>query len=378
MRFAFALYRYFPHGGLQCDMMRMAQEALRRGHEVTVFAHQWRGPQPEPGLRVRFLPVRGWSNHAKMASFGRAFASAVKAQGPFDAVVTFNRLPGGDLYFAADNCLAAEWRETHPRWMLHLIPRYRSFLKQEEAVCLDPKCRIMTITPRQKTQYQQAYAIPDDRFCALPPGMNPACRRPANAPDVRKAIRDSLRLTETDLMLLQVGSDFRRKGADRTIRAAASLPEALRSRVKVFLVGNCSPCGCDRLAASLGLADQVVFLGGRNDVPALLLGADLMIHPARSESAGSVLIEGLAAGLPVIASGLCGFANYVAEADPALVTPEPFVQKDLDLAVKNALNRLSELKQRTCEYGAQADFYRRAEAAVSLMEECGREGAAPA
>ena len=113
---------------------------------------------------------------------------------------------------------------------------------------------------------------------------------------------------------------------------------------------------------------MVFFTGGRDDVPAFLLAADLMIHPARSESAGNVIIESIVSGLPVVTSRVCGFWKYPAEVDPALVIGENFEQAKLDAAVLYALNNLGELKSKTIAYGAKADFCRRAQVAVDYME----------
>ena len=49
MNFAFAIFKYFPFGGLQRDMLRMAEAAVRRGHRVTVFASSWDGDPPPDG-----------------------------------------------------------------------------------------------------------------------------------------------------------------------------------------------------------------------------------------------------------------------------------------------------------------------------------------
>ncbi len=57
------------------------------------------------------------------------------------------------------------------------------------------------------------------------------------------------------------------------------------------------------LSASLGLTDVVTFLGSRRDVPALLGQSDVFVFSTtREEGLGTVLIEALAAGLPVVAS----------------------------------------------------------------------------
>ncbi len=374
MKFAFVLYRYFPHGGLQCDMMRMLQEALRRGHSVDLYCRDWRCDEPPPaGCNLIGISSGGLTNHGKMDAFARAVRKKLAAeQGAYDAVTVFNRMGGGDLYFAADNCLAEEWRQKHHPWMLKLNPRYRTFLRLEQQVCAkDSPCRIMYIVPRQKEQYQCAYGLPDERFWYLPPGMNTACRRPENWQEIRQQKRAELGVADDEILLMLVGSNFRCKGGDRMIRAAASLPEQFRKKMKVFLVGACPPAGCSALAESLGIAKQVIFTGGRSDVPALLQAADLMIHPARSEATGTVLIEAIAAGLPVIASKACGFWNFVAEIDPALAVEEPFEQENLDKTVLYALEHLPALKERTAVCGMTADFYRRAEVAVDLMEETG-------
>ncbi len=369
MKFAFILYRYFPHGGLQCDMMRMLQEALRRGHSVDLYCRDWRADEPPPD-GCRFIPVRsgGMSNHGKMKKFSDTVQKML-AGIHYDAVVAFNRVAGGDLYFAADNCLAVEWKEKHSPWILKWSPRYRTFLELERTVCnLEHGSRILYIVPRQKEQYQAAYGLPDDRFRYLPPGMNIACRQPENWRELRAKKRRELNIKDDELLLMIIGSDFQRKGGDRLLYAAASLPDKIRSRLKVCLIGACSPAGFDSLAESLGIRDKVLFTGGRNDVPELLQAGDLMIHPARSESAGNVLIEAIAAGLPVVTNKVCGFWNFPAEIDPALVIGEQFVQEELNTAVAYALSRLPELKAQTIAYGKTADFYRRAEVAVDEME----------
>ena len=57
-----------------------------------------------------------------------------------------------------------------------------------------------------------------------------------------------------------------------------------------------------KLIQDLGLEERIVFLGGRNDVPELLSQHDLFVLPSRFESFGLVILEAMAAGLPVIVS----------------------------------------------------------------------------
>lgn len=98
----------------------------------------------------------------------------------------------------------------------------------------------------------------------------------------RAAKRRELGVAEEERMLLQVASNYKLKGGDRSIEALSSLPESLRKRCRLFFAGVPDGGAGESLARELHLERQVVFLGGRKDVPELLLAADLLVHPARN------------------------------------------------------------------------------------------------
>jgi len=67
-------------------------------------------------------------------------------------------------------------------------------------------------------------------------------------------------------------------------------------------------------ARSEGLADRVFFLGWREDVPALLHTFDLFALPSLNEGMGRALVEAMAAGLPIVATRVCGIPEVLGEA----------------------------------------------------------------
>ena len=69
------------------------------------------------------------------------------------------------------------------------------------------------------------YGTPAERFHLLPPGISPDRRAPLNAEQIRADFRNEFGLTEDDLLLVQIGSGFKTKGLDRSLRALANLPE---------------------------------------------------------------------------------------------------------------------------------------------------------
>jgi glycosyltransferase involved in cell wall biosynthesis len=70
-----------------------------------------------------------------------------------------------------------------------------------------------------------------------------------------------------------------------------------------------------------GLTERVALLGDRDDVPALLAGADVFVLASRSEGAPLSILEAMAAGLPVVASDVGGVAELVADGETGVLVP---------------------------------------------------------
>ncbi|HIL92011.1 MAG TPA: UDP-glucose--LPS alpha 1,3-glucosyltransferase WaaG, partial [Cycloclasticus sp.] len=85
MHLAFALYKYFPYGGLARDFMRIANICIEKGHSVDVYVMEWQG-ELVTGCNVHILSPSGWSNHARVASFHRQFAERLEHE-QYDVVI---------------------------------------------------------------------------------------------------------------------------------------------------------------------------------------------------------------------------------------------------------------------------------------------------
>ncbi|UMZ12619.1 glycosyltransferase family 4 protein [Pseudomonas sp. MPFS] len=328
MQLAFVLYKYFPFGGLQRDFMRIALECQRRGHGIRVYTLIWEGDVP-PGFEVLVAPVKALFNHHRNEKLS-AWMEADLAKRPVDRLIGFNKMPGLDVYYAADGCFedkAQNLRHSlYRRW-----GRYRHFAEYERAVfAKDAKTEILMISEVQQPLFIKHYDTPLSRFHLLPPGIAQDRRAPANAAEIRADFRREFDLKDDDLLLVQIGSGFKTKGVDRSLKALAALPAALKKRTRLFVIGQDDPKVFQVQSAALGLSEHVQFMKGRSDIPRFLLGADLLIHPAYNENTGTVLLEALVAGLPVLVSAVCGYAHYIAEAESGLVLDEPLEQGQLN------------------------------------------------
>lgn len=91
----------------------------------------------------------------------------------------------------------------------------------------------------------------------------------------------------------------------------------------------------ERQAVDLGLGESVHFLGDRSDIPAILASLDLSVVPSRSESLSNVMLESMAAGVPVIATSVGGNPELAADGRAFLVSPDD--DESLVKALEHAL-----------------------------------------
>jgi UDP-glucose:(heptosyl)LPS alpha-1,3-glucosyltransferase len=366
MRLAFVLFSWFPHGGLQQDLVKVVRACQERGVEsISVFCMEWDGERL-PGVATHIVPTRGWTATARRAAFVRHVQTHVA--GHFDRVVGFNRMPGLDYYYAADLCFAAKARGERGFWY-RLLPRTRQYLAFEKAVFgAQSRTIALLLSPLQRAQYKQHYATPDARLVAIPPGIRREHCAGADAAELRRAFRAEHGVTDNELVVLQVGSSFRTKGVPRSLLALAALPSDLKQRVRYFLVGRDAPKPWLQRTEALGLRERVTIVGALGGIPRFMQGADVLIHPSIAESAGMVLLEAIVAGLPVLTTASCGYAFHVEQAQAGLVCPEPFSQDILNLALVSMLQAdRSAWRANGIRYGQQHNLYEMPQAVAQLL-----------
>ena len=374
MQVAFCLYKYFPYGGLQRDFYRIASEVYRRGHKVRVYVQKWEGDKPSI-FEIIQIKTNALTNHGQ----GKEFVAAVHAhlkEHPVDVVVGFNKMPGLDVYYAADVCYkekVLQQKHSVLGFLYRLTQRYKHFYQFEKATFGKGGCpHLLMISDIERNYYAKHYDTEANRFVLLPPGVAPD-RKYSEAQKVqRQQFRASNNIATDQVVLLQLGSDFKRKGVDRSLAAIASLPENLRDRVVFLVVGQDKPDVFKVLAQKLGLKEpQVRFLGGRSDVPEILAATDIFLHPAYHENTGTVIVEALVAGLPIIVSGICGYAHFVKEAECGIALSEPFNQTEMNQALEHLVSDDSyreSCTQKAKYFADHEDLYSMIERAADIIE----------
>jgi UDP-glucose:(heptosyl)LPS alpha-1,3-glucosyltransferase len=366
MKLAFALFKYFPYGGLQRDCVKIAQECVRRGHQVDLFCQEWIGPELA-GLQSEIVAVKGWSNYRRYDVFAEEVLRKVSSNN-YDGLVGFNRMKGLDFYFGADPSFALKLKD-RSFWQ-RILPRSRSFLRAEEAVYgLDSSTQILLLSDMELNQIRNFYGTPLSRFHLLPPGVEKSRLAPSNHEAHRCAFRNKINVSPEQKLLLIVGSGFRVKGVDRALIALSLLPHILRKKCVLMILGQDNEKPFIRQAQQLGIEKQVHFMGGRDDAADFMFAADLLIHPAYRESAGMILVEAIAARLPVLVTDTCGYSFHVANSGAGRVVASPFDVERFADEITNMLSTDRGVWRRAADdYLAKTDIFGMAEVAVNIFE----------
>jgi glycosyltransferase involved in cell wall biosynthesis len=149
--------------------------------------------------------------------------------------------------------------------------------------------------------------------------------------------------------LLFVGRLHAQKNLPILLHAAAELRQQW-PRLRVILVGDGPERGSlGRLVTDLGLGDMVRFVGEVNDVLTYLHGADLFVHPSRSEGMPGALLEAMACGLPCVATRIGGTVDVMRDGEEGLLVPAGDVR-----ALRGAIGRLLEDPALARRLGRQA------------------------
>ena len=132
-------------------------------------------------------------------------------------------------------------------------------------------------------------------------------------PAETRTLVSELRMPQDALLLGVIGQIIQRKGLDRLVPLAAQLRSAA-PQAHLLFVGD-RPSQKEeairfeadvRRELTFAAPGQVHFLGRRDDVHALLPQLDMLVHPARQEPLGRVLLEAAACGLPIVATAVGG------------------------------------------------------------------------
>ncbi len=322
MRLAFVKKRFSLHGGAEQYLRTLLGELRKEGHDLHVLANHWTDEAGFTFHKIGILPV---TSFLSVLSFSRNAAKELR-RAKFDCIVSFERTEYQDIYRAGDGCHKA-WleirREIEPAYKqlsFNINPLHRYTLSIEKYIFKNTPL-IVVNSSMVKEQIQRYYGTPEDKITVAYNGVDLNKYSPVNRGRWRPEMREAIGLGEHDKVILFVGSGFRRKGLETLIR---SLPEVKRSlhgeRLLAIVIGKGDSKAYRQLGESLGVEDELMFLGPRSGIEKFYAAADIFVLPTIYDPFSNACLEAMASGLPVVTTLNNGAAEIIEEGREGFVT----------------------------------------------------------
>jgi 1,4-alpha-glucan branching enzyme len=157
---------------------------------------------------------------------------------------------------------------------------------------------------------------PSERIHVIPPGIDLSAWASSQEPGSRPAVPSEY--------YLYVGRIARNKGLHHLVEALSLLPSTARRPLVLMGKDWGERAGLEALARRLGVADQVVWLGHVPDPAeyrAIVRGATAFVLPSEWEAYGLVLLEAMAAHVPVVATSVGALPEVLEEGRDGLLVP---------------------------------------------------------
>ena len=183
-----------------------------------------------------------------------------------------------------------------------------------------------------------SFNVPAERLVIIPAGVRENTFFPRGE---KTALRQQLKLSEKDTILLFVGNLIPVKGLKFLFRALKQVGEK-QSPIKIIIIGGGDlDISLKKLAHSLGIERNIIWAGRKPhaEIPFWMGAADFLVLPSLSEGYPMVVLESLACGTPVIASRVGGIPEILVSSDFGTLVPardsDALAQAILDAVDRN-------------------------------------------
>ncbi len=305
MRIAYIVTRADPIGGAQIHVRDLARAVRAQGHSATVltsgsgpFVEELRA-QDTPTIVLEHLavpigPVRDWRALREI----RAVLTELRPD-----LVAAHSSKAGTLGRIAGRTMEIPVVFTAHGWAFTPgVPSLKASLyRQIERVVGPLANRIITVSEYDRRLALEAKIVSPDRIVTVHNGM----------PDIAPTLRaDPSRTPPRLVSVARFGSQKDHPTLFRALAELRHLPWELDLVGEGPLMGQ-----MQELAASLGIADRLRFLGQRMDVDQLLQAAQISLLVTNWEGFPLSILEAMRAGLPVVASAVGGVGESVQDGE---------------------------------------------------------------
>jgi UDP-glucose:(heptosyl)LPS alpha-1,3-glucosyltransferase len=312
MKIALVHMRHARTGGTERYLNHLAAYLASLGHGVAIVCRRHEEP---PHSAVRFEALRPFAlgSAHRMWAFSMAVERHV-AQTDYDIVFGLGKTWTHDVIRLGGGChqtyLDLTQQASRGRFGRYIgkswLKNHLALTIEARALASDAYTCVITNSMMVKRDVMARYGTPASKITVIHNGVDLERFHPRRRTDSGAMLRCESGFHADHVVVLFLGTGYRRKGLDRLL---AVFPALLRERpeARLLVVGYDSDLKRWKARAThLGIEAQVRFLGGRRD-PEVCYGAgDLYVLPSRYDPFANSTLEALASGMPVITTDTNG------------------------------------------------------------------------
>ncbi|EFK09487.1 glycosyltransferase, group 1 family protein [delta proteobacterium NaphS2] len=294
--------------------------ALRDEFEIHVFANRFRrGKAPIVFHRV---PMIVFPRFLRQISFA-FFVNRQLKSGEYDLVHSHDRIFRMDL-LTFHGIPHEIWVRRMRNKGLSLFDRSMMWV-EKEGLAGPSAPTVLPVSSLVKEELQKIYTIPENRIEVIHPGVSLTRFSKTKDSRWRVEIRKRHGIHEKDLVILFVGMNFEIKRLGLLIEGISrfSRLNPNGSRVKLLIVGKGKTAVYEAMARERGVSDRLIFAGVTREVEKYYVGSDIFAMPSVYDTFGMVVLEAMAAGLPVIISQTVGARDLVNDGVEGFILADP-------------------------------------------------------
>lgn len=202
--------------------------------------------------------------------------------------------------------------------VLHRKLYYKLIMFLERRIYARSHVRLLAVSTVVGKQLDRYFGRSD--VVVIPNATDPLRFNPTVRGARRSESRSALGLRNDDFVVLLIGNDWKKKGLDALLRAAAQLRDL---PLRLLVVGTDDPGFYRAVVQKLGLEKRIRFEAPSPDVVRFYAAADVYAGPSLEDAFNLPILEALACGLPVIASAMAGAAELIEDGTTGFILPDP-------------------------------------------------------
>jgi UDP-glucose:(heptosyl)LPS alpha-1,3-glucosyltransferase len=309
-----------PKYGLVGGAEQFASELTSRlaeksNHIFHVFANRWQ--KAHDGIYFHYVPIVSFPKFLTTISFAFFTRRQLSAK-RYSLVHSHERIFAADIWTL---------HGVPHRYWIHRVRRKKMSLYDlatswvEKKLVTQGNCqKFIAVSNLTKEIFLQEYNINPQRVTVIHPGVDLKDYATADKKSISAYVRKEYGFSSAEPIILFASMNFEIKGLDAIMLALARL-KAKKLSFKLLVVGKGNLRKYSQMAREFNISGNVVFTGplSKEKLIRLYLAGDMYIMLSKFDTFGMVVLEAMAAGLPVIISSNVGAKDIVQDGENGFI-----------------------------------------------------------